>query len=308
MAATTGFEDSSMRSRISCSPGSCGGLTNSVVSAPAMNVAPATAMTIALTAPSPDATTTPSLRPWRTLWLSTWLGGLLMVITATWPRRSRSTNSVMAVMVGSSVSGNYRRHSGFRRNDRREHRARSVEPQEACDIIPQDVVLGLLREPLSVEDRCRGVVIPLELGVREIGAEEERCTPDRLHQLFKVFGGLYRRQAMLRDQLAGPRCRAGALGFNLEGAVGTVHGIGQPGGPCLEEAEAQVGELVQHAAQGQRGAGHNVLQPEAQVGTDVQTTHALHAEHGIPGLVVDAGPAPTALRGVVHEHRDVQLV
>src|SRR5262249_3297786 len=91
------------------------------------------------------------------------------------------------------------------------HKAHSAEPQAACDIIPQDIVLGLLREPWPVEDRCRSVMIPLELGMREIGAEEERLAPDRLHQLFQVLGGLHRRQAVSLDQLARQRRRASAL-------------------------------------------------------------------------------------------------
>src|SRR5712691_13526571 len=95
-------------------------------------------------------------------------------------------------------------------------RARSAEPQEAGDIVPQDIVLGLLREPRPVEDRCCGVLVALELGMWEIGAEEERLAPNRLHQLFQVLSGLHRRQAVLRDHLAGPRRCTGALGLDLK--------------------------------------------------------------------------------------------
>src|SRR5919198_6621680 len=40
----------------------------------------------------------PSSSPWRTCWLSAFTGGLFTVSTATRPRRSRSTDWVMAVM------------------------------------------------------------------------------------------------------------------------------------------------------------------------------------------------------------------
>src|SRR5437763_3458846 len=91
-----------MRSSTSCSPGSRDGLPNSVMSAPAMNVRPAHTITSAPTAESAMACFTPSRRPWRTCWLSALTGGLLTVSTATWPRRSRSTDLVMAVMGLSS--------------------------------------------------------------------------------------------------------------------------------------------------------------------------------------------------------------
>src|SRR5438876_7326674 len=78
--------------------GSAGGLPNSVMSAPAMNVRPAQTITMAWTAESDMACLRPSSRPCRTCWLSALTGGLLTVSTATRPRRSRSTDLVMAVM------------------------------------------------------------------------------------------------------------------------------------------------------------------------------------------------------------------
>src|SRR3989475_12151377 len=78
--------------------GSAGGLPNSVMSAPAMNVRPAQTITMAWTAESDMACLRPSSRPCRTCWLSAFTGGLLTVSTATRPRRSRSTDLVMAVM------------------------------------------------------------------------------------------------------------------------------------------------------------------------------------------------------------------
>src|SRR5687768_1002694 len=98
MAATTGLALPSIMSRTACRPGSVGGLPNSVMSAPAMNVRPAHTMTIAFASASAAAALRPSARPWRTCWLSAFTGGLLTVMTATRPRRSRSTDLDMAVM------------------------------------------------------------------------------------------------------------------------------------------------------------------------------------------------------------------
>ena len=75
------------------------------MSAPAMNVRPAHVITIAATAASAAACLSPSRRPWRTCWLSALTGGLFTVSTAMRPRRSRSTDWLMAVMALSSVSG-----------------------------------------------------------------------------------------------------------------------------------------------------------------------------------------------------------
>src|SRR5205814_486826 len=72
------------------------------MSAPAMNVRPAQTITMAWAAESEMACLRPSWRPCRTCWLSALTGGLLTVSTATRPRRSRSTDLVMAVMGLSS--------------------------------------------------------------------------------------------------------------------------------------------------------------------------------------------------------------
>src|SRR5919108_203053 len=87
-----------MRSSTLCRLGSVGGLPNSVMSAPAIKVRPAHVMTMAWAAESAMACLRPSWRPCRTCWLSALTGGLLTVSTATRPRRSRSTDWVMAVM------------------------------------------------------------------------------------------------------------------------------------------------------------------------------------------------------------------
>jgi hypothetical protein len=97
-AATIGFPLPSIRSSTSCSDGGWGGLPNSVMSAPAMNVRPAHVITSAATPGSATAWLTPSRSPCRTCWLSALTGGLFTVITATRPRRSRSTDFVSAVM------------------------------------------------------------------------------------------------------------------------------------------------------------------------------------------------------------------
>ncbi len=54
-AATTGFGIASIAAMTSCRLGACGGLPNSVMSAPAKKVRPAQATTTALTAPSSRA-------------------------------------------------------------------------------------------------------------------------------------------------------------------------------------------------------------------------------------------------------------
>src|SRR5262245_26858748 len=105
MAATTGLGEPSRRPRTSERPGSRGGLPNSVMSAPAMNVRPAQGRTIAWTWAPATPWFIPSRSPCRTPWLSALTGGLLTVSTATRPRRSRSTNWVMAGMKRSSGFG-----------------------------------------------------------------------------------------------------------------------------------------------------------------------------------------------------------
>src|SRR5437879_6101009 len=99
MADTTGFGEPSIRSSTACSPGSTGGLPNSVMSAPAMNVRPAHTITTAWTAPSAAARPSPSCNPLRTCWLRALTGGLSTVSTATRPRVSRSTDWVIFAMA-----------------------------------------------------------------------------------------------------------------------------------------------------------------------------------------------------------------
>src|SRR5436309_7148172 len=101
MADTTGFGEPSIRSSTACSPGSTGGLPNSVMSAPAMNVRPAHTITTAWTAPSAAARPSPSCNPLRTCWLRALTGGLSTVSTATRPRVSRSTDWVIFAMNSS---------------------------------------------------------------------------------------------------------------------------------------------------------------------------------------------------------------
>src|SRR5512132_328813 len=115
MAATTGLGQFSIRSSTDCSEGSVGGLPNSVMSAPAMNVRPAQVMTTARTAASEPACMRPSCRPWRTWRLRAFTGGLLTVKTATLPRRSRSTDSVIFVMGSLDGVGLWVKAGGRRR-------------------------------------------------------------------------------------------------------------------------------------------------------------------------------------------------
>src|SRR5579883_3587328 len=61
------------------------------MSAPATKVRPAQISTMALTALSAIAASTPDLMPLRSAWLSAFTGGLLMVKTATAPTRSLVT-------------------------------------------------------------------------------------------------------------------------------------------------------------------------------------------------------------------------
>ena len=71
--------------------GGCGGLPNSVMSAPATKVRPAPVSTIASTLASSRAAMTLSMMPWRTPWRSAFTGGLSMVMMATLPSRRRLT-------------------------------------------------------------------------------------------------------------------------------------------------------------------------------------------------------------------------
>src|SRR3954469_19001799 len=96
MAAITGFEQLSISAITSLSDGDCGGLPNSVMSAPATNVRPAHAITIAFTAGSALADFTLSKMPRRTAALSAFTGGELTVTMATSSWRSRLTTSFTA--------------------------------------------------------------------------------------------------------------------------------------------------------------------------------------------------------------------
>ena len=94
----TGFDAFSMASSASCRLGGEGGLPNSEMSAPAMNVRPSQMMTIALTAPFASAASTPRLRPSRTACDNAFTGGELIVTSATSPSIERSTTEFMAAM------------------------------------------------------------------------------------------------------------------------------------------------------------------------------------------------------------------
>src|SRR6058998_3309890 len=126
-----GFGLCSISARTSWRPGSFGGLPNSVISAPAMNVRPAQVTTTAPTAASAVARVTPSRRPWRTCWLSALTGGLLTVSTAMRPRRSRSTDWVMAVMVLLFRDDSRRHHTSIRPT-------RSLDSRPAARYVRQD--------------------------------------------------------------------------------------------------------------------------------------------------------------------------
>ena len=90
-AAMVGFFTSSMMVITSIRPGGCGGLPNSVMSAPATNVRPAPVRMIASTPASSRAAMTQSLMPARTAWRSAFTGGLSMVMMATLPSRRMLT-------------------------------------------------------------------------------------------------------------------------------------------------------------------------------------------------------------------------
>ena len=90
-AAIVGFLMSSSVVITSIRPGACGGLPNSVMSAPATNVRPAPVSTIASTLASSRAAMTLSKMPLRTPCRSAFTGGLSMVMMATLPSRRMLT-------------------------------------------------------------------------------------------------------------------------------------------------------------------------------------------------------------------------
>ena len=79
IAATTGLVQFSMMSTTVGSIGSCIGLPNSVMSAPAKKVCPWQTMTTAFTASSPSASPIAATSPSRTAWPSAFTGGLFEV-------------------------------------------------------------------------------------------------------------------------------------------------------------------------------------------------------------------------------------
>ncbi len=88
-AATTGLADASRVLITSPSAGDAvaAGVLNSLISAPLENTLPPPVMTMALTAASALAASTPSRTAVRLAWLMVFMGGLFMVITATSPCR-----------------------------------------------------------------------------------------------------------------------------------------------------------------------------------------------------------------------------
>src|ERR1043165_896634 len=86
-----GFFTSSSTAITSIRLGACGGLPDSVMSAPATNVRPARVRMMASTLASSRAAMTLSMMPLRTPWRSAFTGGLSMVMMATLPSRRRLT-------------------------------------------------------------------------------------------------------------------------------------------------------------------------------------------------------------------------
>src|SRR6185437_181916 len=104
IAATTGFEQFSIVSTTCGSHGFCGGLPNSVMSAPAKKVCPSQAMTTAFTLSSPSASAIASTRPWRTGVESAFTGGLFDSTISTSPCLRVEIGLVMALSITSSMS------------------------------------------------------------------------------------------------------------------------------------------------------------------------------------------------------------
>src|SRR5690348_8009097 len=92
-----------MVSHMSCRLGACGGLPNSVMSAPAMKVRPSQISTMALTAALPNACCMPLMMPSRTCCDSAFTGGELTVSTAISPSTARSVTALIAA-IGTSPS------------------------------------------------------------------------------------------------------------------------------------------------------------------------------------------------------------
>ena len=99
MAATTGLSEASIRSTTSGRPGFCGGLPNSVMSAPAKKVLPSPRITMALTLSSAAAAFIASARPWRTATPSAFTGGLSLTTTSTSPSLWVVTTGIVSLLV-----------------------------------------------------------------------------------------------------------------------------------------------------------------------------------------------------------------
>src|SRR5262249_51006685 len=96
----------SMRPSTSTSPGGCGGLSSSVMSAPAMKVRPAAVSTIARMLASSRARVKASLSPARTACLRALTGGLSTTMTATTPGRSSTMlDKAFSIPPGARAAG-----------------------------------------------------------------------------------------------------------------------------------------------------------------------------------------------------------
>ena len=98
MAATTGLLQPSMASCTATRLGSCEGLPNSEMSAPAMKVRPAQISTAARAEASASTASNAAFSPARTLAESAFTGGESRVTTATPSSIARSVTSLIAVM------------------------------------------------------------------------------------------------------------------------------------------------------------------------------------------------------------------
>src|SRR2546425_4901043 len=193
MAATTGLGLCSMTSRTSWRIGSFGGLPNSVMSAPAMKVRPAQAMTTASTPGAAAAWLIPSRKPRRTPWLSALTGGLLTVRTAIRPRRSRSTSVGMGPRSRRKVPQSYSTWRCRAPLAPAPPEGRSVRPtlrralQHQVELFPADLVPGgipvheLAGEQVVFRDR--GIVPPHDEIMVEGREQARRALPVLEHIL-----------------------------------------------------------------------------------------------------------------------------
>src|SRR5438270_7650651 len=105
MAATTGFEQFSIVSTTIGNHGCCGGLPNSVMSAPAKKVWPSQAITTARTLSSASASATASTSPCRTAVDSAFTGGLLERTISTSPCLRVEIGLVAGLSITSDIKG-----------------------------------------------------------------------------------------------------------------------------------------------------------------------------------------------------------